>query len=81
MSANSAAAWREPEYHQDDHAEELVDCDLDENRNIVLRSRDPLKHLFNEKTSPTSMNKHIVEDSAQNSGNRVSTVDRGYDLI
>jgi hypothetical protein len=58
----------------------LLDCDLDENRNILLHSLDLVKHLFNGGTSPISMHEYIVEDSAQNSGDGVSTVDLGYQL-
>jgi hypothetical protein len=59
----------------------LLDCDLDENRNIVLHSLDLVKHLFNGGTSPISMHEYIVEDSAQNSPGGVSTVDLGYQLV
>jgi hypothetical protein len=59
----------------------LLDCDLDENRNIVLHSLDLLKHLFNGGTSPISMHEYIVEDSAQNSANGIATVDLGYQLV
>jgi hypothetical protein len=58
----------------------LLDCDLDENRNIVLHSLDMAKHLLNGGTSPVSMHEYIVEDSAQSSVNGVSTVDLGYQL-
>ena len=59
----------------------LLDCDLDENRNIVLHSLDLVKHLFNGGTSPVSMHEYIVEDSAQNSASNVSTIDLGYQLV
>jgi hypothetical protein len=59
----------------------LLDCDLDENRNIVLHSLDLVKHLFSGGTSPISMHEYIVEDSAQNSANRISNVDLGYQLV
>jgi hypothetical protein len=59
----------------------LLDCDLDENRNIVLHSLDLVKHLFSGGTSPISMHEYIVEDSAQNAANGVSSVDLGYLLV
>lgn len=59
----------------------LLDCDLDENRNIVLHSLDLVKHLFNGGTSPISMHEYIVEDSATNSANHISTIDLGYQLV
>jgi hypothetical protein len=59
----------------------LLDCDLDENRNIVLHSLDLVKHLFNGGTSPISMHEYIVEDSAANSANHISTIDLGYQLV
>ncbi len=59
----------------------LLDCDLDENRNIVLHSLDMAKHLFSGGTSPVSMHEYIVEDSAQNSATGISTVDLGYQLV
>lgn len=59
----------------------LLDCDMDENRNIVLHSLDLVKHLFNGGTSPISMHEYIVEDSAQNSANGTATVDLGYQLV
>jgi hypothetical protein len=59
----------------------LLDCDLDENRNIILHSLDVVKHLFNGGTSPISMHEYIVEDSAHHSANGVATVDLGYQLV
>jgi hypothetical protein len=59
----------------------LLDCDLDENRNIILHSLDLVKHLFNGGTSPISMHEYIVEASEQNSGTGVSTIDLGYELV
>jgi hypothetical protein len=59
----------------------LLDCDMDENRNIILHSLDLVKHLFNGGTSPISMHEYIVKDSAQNSANGVATVDLGYQLV
>lgn len=59
----------------------LLDCDLDENRNILLHSLDLAKHLFNGGTSPVSMHEYIVEESAQNSASGISEVDLGYQLV
>ena len=58
----------------------LLDCDMDENRNIILHSFDLIKHLVNGGTSPISMHEYIVEDSAQHSVNGISTIDVGYEL-
>ena len=54
---------------------------MDENRNIILHSFDLIKHLVNGGTNPISMHEYIVEDSAQQSPNRISTVDLGYQLV
>jgi hypothetical protein len=59
----------------------LLDCDMDENRNIVLHSFDLIKHLVNGGTSPISMHEYIVEDSAQQSADGRSTIDLGYELV
>lgn len=59
----------------------VLDCDMDENRNIVLHSLDLVKHLFNGGTSPISMHEYIVKDSAQDSANGVATIDLGYQLV
>jgi hypothetical protein len=57
----------------------LLDCDMDENRNLALHSLDIVKHWFNGGTSPVSMHEYIVEDSAQNSGG-IANIDLGYQL-
>jgi len=59
----------------------LLDCDMDENRNIILHSFDLIKHLVDGGTNPISMYEYIVEDSAQQSPNGISTVDLGYQLV
>jgi len=59
----------------------LLDCDLDENRNILLHSLDLIKHLFNGGTSPITMHEYIEKDSAQNSPDGVATIDLGYQLV
>src|SRR5215470_12286613 len=56
----------------------LLDCDLDENRNIILHGLDLVKHLFNGGTSPIAMHEYIVENSAQESPNGISAIDLGY---
>ena len=63
------------------NAVHLLDCDLDENRNIVSHSLDVVKHLFNGGTSPIAMHEYIVEDSAQQAAKGISTVDLGYQLV
>jgi hypothetical protein len=59
----------------------LLDCDMDENRNIVLHSFDLIKHLVDGGTNPISMHEYIVGDSAQQSATGVSTIDLGYVLV
>ena len=59
----------------------LLDCDLDENRNIVLHSLDLIKHLFDGGTSPITMHEYIVENSAQKAPAGIATIDLGYRLI
>jgi hypothetical protein len=59
----------------------LLDCDMDENRNIILHSFDLIKHLVNGGTSPISMHEYIVDDSAQQSPSGISTVNLGYQLV
>ncbi len=59
----------------------LLDCDMDENRNIILHSFDLLKHLASGGTNPISMCDYILRDSAQQSDNGVSNIDLGYVLV
>jgi hypothetical protein len=59
----------------------LLDCDMDENRNIILHSFDLIKHLVDGGTNPISMHEYIVEDSAQQSATGISTIDLGYVLV
>ena len=58
----------------------LLDCDMDENRNLALHSLDFVKHLLNGGTSPVSMHEYIVEDAAQHSSNGIANIDLGYQL-
>jgi hypothetical protein len=58
----------------------LLDCDMDENRNIILHGFDLIKHLVDGGTNPIFIHEYIVEDSAQQSPSRLSTVDLGYTL-
>lgn len=58
----------------------LLDCDMDENRNIILHSFDIIKHMFTGGTNPISMYDYIVEDSAQQAPNGISNIDLGYVL-
>ena len=64
----------------DGTAVHLLDCDMDENRNIALHSFDILKHTVTGGTNPISMYDYIVEDSAQQSVSGVSNIDLGYVL-
>jgi hypothetical protein len=59
----------------------LLDCDMDENRNIILHSFDIIKHMVAGGTSPISMHEYIVDDSRQQSPNGISTIDLGYQLV
>ncbi|WP_041585986.1 hypothetical protein [Terriglobus saanensis] len=59
----------------------LLDCDMDEHRNIILHSFDILAHLVNGGTNPIAMHEYIVEDSAQQSPTRLSTINLGYTLV
>jgi len=59
----------------------LLDCDMDENRNIILHSFDIVKHMISGGTNPITMHEYIVEDSAQQSAGGISTVDLGYVLV
>jgi len=59
----------------------ILDCDMDENRNIILHSFDIIKHMVTGGTSPISMHEYIVEDSAEQSENGISTIDLGYELV
>jgi hypothetical protein len=65
----------------DGRAVHLLDCDMDENRNIILHSFDLLKHMINGGTNPMSMYDYIAKDSAQQSANGVSNIDLGYVLV
>lgn len=58
----------------------LLDCDMDEHRNIILHSFDIVNHLITGGTSPISMHEYIVRDSAENAANGISTIDLGYRL-
>lgn len=58
----------------------LLDCDMDENSNILLHGFDLLKHKINGGTSPIAMHEYIVETSALAAPDHVSTIDLGYVL-
>lgn len=58
----------------------LLDCDMDEDSEIVQHGLDCLAHAFNGGTHPIDMHEYIVHDSAQlNDG--PATVDLGYTLL
>ncbi|MGD0156162.1 MAG: hypothetical protein ABSB50_08690 [Terracidiphilus sp.] len=59
----------------------ILDCDMDENRNILMHSFDIIKHMVTGGTNPVSMHEYIVEVSAQQSANGISTLDLGYQLV
>jgi hypothetical protein len=59
----------------------LLDCDMDEHRNIVLHSFDIVNHMITGGTNPVSMHEYIVRDSAQTAPNGVSSIDLGYQLV
>jgi hypothetical protein len=59
----------------------LLDCDMDEHRNIVLHSFDIVNHMINGGTNPISMHEYIVRDSAQTDSNGNSSIDLGYKLV
>lgn len=59
----------------------ILDCDMDENRNLIMHSFDIIKHMVTGGTNPVSMHEYIVEDSAQQAANGISTVDLGYRLV
>lgn len=42
----------------------LLDCDMDEKRNIILHSFDLIKYLVNGGANPISIHEYIVENSA-----------------
>jgi hypothetical protein len=64
-----------------DRAVHLLDCDMDEHRNIVAHGLDLVKHLVNGGTSPIAMHEYIVKDSAQQAADKVATIDLGYRLV
>jgi hypothetical protein len=69
-------------FRMDGIAYHLLDCDLDEHSNIVKHSFDVVKHfLQGNGTNPIDMHEYIVEDSAEQSANHVSTIDLGYQLV
>jgi hypothetical protein len=60
----------------------LLDCDLDEHHNILKHSFDLAKHLLNGTgTNPIDMHEYIVEDSAEQAADHISTIDLGYQLV
>jgi hypothetical protein len=65
----------------DDAAVHLLDCDMDEHRNIVLHSFDIVNHMVTGGTSPISMHEYIVRDSAEAAADGISTIDLGYTLV
>jgi hypothetical protein len=69
-------------FRMDGIAYHLLDCDLDEHHNIVKHSFDVTKHfLHGTGTNPIDMHEYIVEDSAEQAANHISTIDLGYQLV
>jgi len=64
----------------DGAAVHLLDCDMDEHRNIVLHSFDVVQHTASGGTNPISMHEYIVEDSAQQAADGIAKIDLGYRL-
>ena len=58
----------------------LLDCDMDEHRNIVLHSFDIVNHIVTGGTNPISMHEYIVRDSAQTAPDGIAKIDLGYRL-
>ena len=61
----------------DGAAVHLLDCDMDEHRNIILHSFDVIQHTESGGTSPISMHEYIVEDSAQQAAGGIATIISG----
>jgi hypothetical protein len=57
----------------------LLDCDMDEDSNLILHTEDLFTHLFTGGTDPIDMHEYIVRHSALLNGG-LSTVDLGYTL-
>jgi hypothetical protein len=69
-------------FRMDNVAYHLLDCDLDEHHNIVKHSFDVVKHFLNGVgTNPIDMHEYVVEDSAEQAPNHISTIDLGYQLV
>jgi hypothetical protein len=64
----------------DGTAVHLLDCDMDEHRNIILHSFDVVRHTTSGGTNPISMHEYIVEDSAEQAADGIATIDLGYRL-
>ena len=58
----------------------LLDCDMDEHRNIVLHSFDIVNHLITGGTNPISMREYIVRDSEEAAQDGIAKIDLGYQL-
>jgi hypothetical protein len=58
----------------------LLDCDMDEHRNIVLHSFDIVNHMVTGGTNPISMHEYVVRDLAQAAANGIAQIDLGYRL-
>jgi hypothetical protein len=66
----------------------LLDCDMDEDLNVLMHTKDLIIHAAEELTRPKTaethpflMHEYIVRDSAQQAANKIATVDLGYVLV
>jgi hypothetical protein len=59
----------------------LLDCDMDEHRNIVLHSFDIVNHMVTGGTNPISMHEYFARKSAQAASDGISNIDLGYKLV
>jgi hypothetical protein len=58
----------------------LLDCDLDENSNIIVHTSDLFKHVFTGGTHPVDMHEYIQHHSANLSADGISKLELGYTL-
>ena len=65
---------------KDGDAIHLLDCDMDEHRNILLHGFDIINHMVTGGTNPISMHEYIVRTSAQVASGGIAEIDLGYQL-
>lgn len=59
----------------------LLDCDMDEHRNIVLHGFDIVDHMITGGTNPISMHEYIMRAAAQTASNGIADINLGYQLV